>query len=110
MPGGNAQPRERHRAGPRNPGCTKEESCLAKQRERLLSSGPIKGWMALDGGPGKCKGITEGKGEMQGRMMCKENCCWVQGITEHSEQGRNGTAEEVVSWKEEPHCPVWGRN
>lgn len=84
--------------------------CLAKQRERLLRSGPIKGWMALDGGPGKYKGITEGKGEMRGRRMCKESCCWVQGITEHSEQGRNGAAEEVVSWMEEPHCPVWGRN
>lgn len=47
---------------------------------------------------------------MRGRRMCKENSCWVQGITEHSEQGRNGAAEEVVSWMEEPHCPVWGRN
>lgn len=61
--------------------------CLAKQREHLLSSGPIKGWMALDGGPTKHKGIREGKGEMEERRMCKENCCWVQGISKHSEQG-----------------------
>lgn len=32
VPGGNTQPRERHRAGPHNPGCTKEESLFSKAK------------------------------------------------------------------------------
>lgn len=44
--------------------------CLAKQREHLLSSGPIKGWMALDGGPSKYRGIRDaGEEDVQGKLL-----------------------------------------
>lgn len=49
---------------------------LAQQRQRLLSSGPIKREVALEGGPGKYKGIREGKGVSRGakgRRMLRES-------------------------------------
>lgn len=49
---------------------------LAQQKQHLLSSGPTKREVALEGGPGKYKGIREVKGVSggaKGRRMLRES-------------------------------------
>lgn len=55
---------ERHMKGaaPLTPTVPRRSPRLAEQRQRLLCSGPIKRWVALEGGPDKYKGIRQVKG------------------------------------------------
>lgn len=69
---------ERHMKGPvpLTPTAPRRSPRLAEQRQRLLSSGPIKRWVALEGGPDKYKGIRQVKGVsggVKGRRMLSEN-------------------------------------
>lgn len=61
---------------PLTPTVPRSSPRLAEQRQRLLSSGPIKRWVALEGGPDKYKGIREVKGVSggaKGRRMLRES-------------------------------------
>jgi len=69
---------ERHMKGPvpLTPTVPRRSPCLAEQRQRLLSSGPIKRWVALEGGPDKYKGIRQVRGVSRGakgRRMLRES-------------------------------------
>lgn len=69
---------KRHMKGPvpLTPTVPRRSPHLAEQRQRLLSSGPIKRWVALEGGPDKYKGIRQVKGVSggaKGRRMLRES-------------------------------------